>query len=147
NIDAIVIGNESVYRGESIFIDDERLFPEGDLKPRSPEGGIKALTPEEQQFIAKAQNAEEEKRLLERVNVARLILLIQRVKREVQASNPNVQVTTGEIWSVWRDNPDLASSVDFIAAHILPYWEGLSENVAVDETISIYQSLRRLYSG
>lgn len=147
NIDAIVIGNESVYRGESIFLDDRRLFPEDDLKPRSAEGGFKALTPEEQQFISKARNAEEEKKLLERVNVARLMLVIQRIKREVQSINPNVQVTTGEIWSVWRDHPELVSSVDFIAAHVLPYWEGQSEKIAVDESIRIHNTLRQAYPG
>ena len=160
NIDAIVIGNETVYRGESIFLIDRRLFPEKDLEPRKDGGGFydedsalpkdpgfKALTPEEQRLIATARNAEEEKRLLERVNVARLMLLIQRIKREVQSINPNVQVTTGEIWSVWRDHPELASSVDFIAAHVLPYWEGQSETVAVDESIRLYNTLRQAYPG
>ncbi len=143
NVDGIVIGNETVYRGESIFLDDRRFFPEDDLKARSPEGGYKALTPEERQVIAQARNGEEEKRLLERVNVARLIRVIQRVKREV----PNVPVTTGEIWSVWRDHPELVSSVDYIAAHVLPYWEGQSEKVAVDEVIRIYNLLRQMYPG
>ena len=55
-------------------------------------------------------------------SVDELIKLIQRVKREVQ-----VPVTTGEIWHVWIEHPELASAVDFIAAHILPYWEGFSE--------------------
>ena len=44
--------------------------------------------------------------------------MIQKVKRET-----GVPVTTGEIWSVWRDHPELVSAVDFIAVHILPYWE------------------------
>lgn len=143
NVDGIVIGNETIYRGESIFLDDRRFFPDNDLKPRSPEGGYKALTPEERQVIAQARNAEEEKKLLERVNVARLIRVIQRVKREV----PHVPVTTGEIWSVWRDHPELASAVDYIAAHVLPYWEGQSEKVAVDEAIRIYNLLRQMYPG
>ena len=51
-----------------------------------------------------------------------LIAKIQRVKRAV-----NVPVTTGEIWNVWMEHPELVSAVDFIAAHILPYWEGFSE--------------------
>ncbi len=54
------------------------------------------------------------------MSVDDLIKLIQKVKR----SSP-VPVTTGEIWTVWIDHPELASAVDFIAAHILPYWEGL----------------------
>jgi cellulose synthase/poly-beta-1,6-N-acetylglucosamine synthase-like glycosyltransferase/exo-beta-1,3-glucanase (GH17 family) len=143
NVEGAVIGNETIYRAESIFLDDRRFFPEDDLKPRAPGGGFNALTPEEKQVIAAARTPEEEKKLIERVNVARLIRVIQRVKRDL----PNVAVTTGEIWSVWRDHPELASSVDYIAAHVLPYWEGQSETVAVDETIRIYNTLRQLYPG
>ncbi len=54
--------------------------------------------------------------------VSDLIQMIQRVKRST-----NVPVTTGEIWHVWIEHPELVSAVDFIAAHILPYWEGFSE--------------------
>ena len=56
-----------------------------------------------------------------------LIELIKRVKKSV-----NVPVTTGEIWNIWRDNPKLASAVDFIAAHVLPYWENATDKQAVD---------------
>src|SRR5580698_9930075 len=71
-----------------------------------------------------------------------LIKLIQRVKK----SSP-VPVTTGENWSAWIDHPELASSVDFIAAHILPYWAGFDASTAVDHTIEIYDRLRRLHPG
>ncbi len=71
-----------------------------------------------------------------------LIKLIQRVKR----SSP-VPVTTGEIWTVWIDHPELASAVDFIAAHILPYWEGFSASTAVDHTIEFYDKLRQMHPG
>jgi len=71
-----------------------------------------------------------------------LIKLIQRVKK----SSP-VPVTTGENWSAWIDHPELASAVDFIAAHILPYWSGLDASGAVDHTIEIYDKLRRLNPG
>src|SRR5262249_46918263 len=54
-----------------------------------------------------------------------LVRLIQRVKRQ----SP-VPVTTGEIWTVWIEYPELASAVDFIAAHILPYWDGFSATQA-----------------
>ena len=75
-------------------------------------------------------------------SVADMIQIIQRVKR----SSP-VPVTTGEIWSVWRDHPELVSAVDFIAVHILPYWEGVPEKSAVDAAIGGYETLRRLYPG
>jgi exo-beta-1,3-glucanase (GH17 family)/cellulose synthase/poly-beta-1,6-N-acetylglucosamine synthase-like glycosyltransferase len=71
-----------------------------------------------------------------------LVKLIQRVKRST-----NVPVTTGEIWHVWMEHPELASAVDFIAAHVLPYWEGFSEKQAVDQAILIYDKLREAYPG
>src|SRR5262249_54612861 len=71
-----------------------------------------------------------------------LIRLVQRVKRQ----SP-VPVTTGEIWTVWIEHPEPASAVDFIAAHILPYWEGFSERQAVDQAILIYDKLRRTFPG
>ena len=76
------------------------------------------------------------------VKVDELIQMIQRVKR----SSP-VPVSTGEIWSVWRDHPELVSAVDFIAVHILPYWEGVWDRAAVDAAIGGYDTLRRLYPG
>jgi exo-beta-1,3-glucanase (GH17 family)/glycosyltransferase involved in cell wall biosynthesis len=75
-------------------------------------------------------------------SVEDLIKLIKRVKR----SSP-VPVTTGEIWTTWIDHPELASAVDFIAAHILPYWAGTNAANAVDQTFEAYDSLRRLHPG
>jgi exo-beta-1,3-glucanase (GH17 family)/cellulose synthase/poly-beta-1,6-N-acetylglucosamine synthase-like glycosyltransferase len=92
NVNGVVVGNETIYRGDQ-KVDD-------------------------------------------------LIKLIQRVKSSV-----NVPVTTGEIWNIWLEHPELASSVDFIAAHILPYWEGFSSKQAVDQALIIYQKLRDAFPG
>src|SRR6516225_217536 len=92
NVIGIVVGNETVYRGEQ--------------------------------------------------KVEALIDLIKQVKRSV-----NVPVTTGEIWNIWRDNPELASNVDFIGAHVLPYWENFSDKQAVDQAVYLYQLLRNQYPG
>ncbi|WP_319796468.1 glycosyltransferase [Nitrobacter sp.] len=92
NVNGIVVGNETIYRGDQ--------------------------------------------------KVADLIKLIQRVKGSV-----NVPVTTGEIWNIWLEHPELASSVDFIAAHILPYWEGFPSKQAVDQALIIYQKLRDAFPG
>jgi exo-beta-1,3-glucanase (GH17 family)/cellulose synthase/poly-beta-1,6-N-acetylglucosamine synthase-like glycosyltransferase len=92
NVIGVVVGNETVYRGEQ-KVDD-------------------------------------------------LIELIKRVKKSV-----NVPVTTGEIWNIWRDNPQLGYSVDFIAAHVLPYWENFTANQAVDQAVSMYQLLRDQFPG
>ena len=71
-----------------------------------------------------------------------LLRLIQRVKRQ----SP-VPVTTGEIWTVWIEHPELASAVDFIAAHILPYWDGFNATQTVDKTIEFYDKLRAAHPG
>jgi exo-beta-1,3-glucanase (GH17 family)/cellulose synthase/poly-beta-1,6-N-acetylglucosamine synthase-like glycosyltransferase len=92
NVIGVVVGNETVYRGEQ-KVDD-------------------------------------------------LIELVKQVKKSV-----NVPVTTGEIWNIWRDNPALASNVDFIAAHVLPYWENFSANQAVDQAVYLYQLLREKFPG
>ena len=92
NVDALVVGNETIYR-------DEMKLPE-------------------------------------------LIALI----KEVKCSSP-VPVTTGEIGSVWLQHPELASAVDFVAAHVLPYWNGIDASHAVDYTIEFYDKLRRALPG
>jgi exo-beta-1,3-glucanase (GH17 family)/cellulose synthase/poly-beta-1,6-N-acetylglucosamine synthase-like glycosyltransferase len=124
NVQAIVVGNEHVMRGEIALLGDEQL------------------TPEENEQIASARNATELARTKEKISVARLIKLIQRVKREV-----NVPVTTGEIWNTWRDHPELVSQVDFIAVHLLPYWESITDKGAVDAALAGYQQLRQMYPG
>src|SRR4030081_2188803 len=92
NVNGIVVGNETIYRGE--------------------------------------------------LKVEDLIELIKRVKKSV-----NIPVTTGEIWNIWRDNPQLASSVDFIAPHLLPYWGDFTDKQAVDQAVYIYQMLRDKFPG
>ncbi|WP_027534563.1 glycosyltransferase [Bradyrhizobium sp. WSM3983] len=71
-----------------------------------------------------------------------LIEMIKRVKSAVR-----VPVTTGEIWNIWRDNPDLGSNVDFIAAHVLPYWENFRSDQAVDQAVDRYNLLRNQFPG
>lgn len=71
-----------------------------------------------------------------------LIQKIRRVKHQTQ-----LPVTTGEIWHVWIEHPELASAVDYIAAHILPYWEGFAPSEAVDHALAIYERLRAAYPG
>ncbi len=92
NVDAIVVGNETIYRGE--------------------------------------------------LTIPQLIALIKQVKQ----SSP-VPVTTGEIGSVWLNHPELASAVDFVAAHVLPYWNGVAAGQATDYTLDFYDKLRQALPG
>src|SRR6266851_2435829 len=73
--------------------------------------------------------------------------LIDLIKRVKSAINGRVPVTTGEIWNIWRDNPELGYSVDFIAAHVLPYWENFTDQQAVDQAVSTYQKLKDQFPG
>lgn len=68
------------------------------------------------------------------------------VIRQVKART-NAPVTTGEIWNVWLDNPELASAVDYLAVHILPYWEGIPADQSVDYALGIYEKLRAAFPG
>src|SRR5579871_23160 len=125
NVKALVVGNETIYRGNTILV-----------------GKDDRLSEDERKLLRNSQGTSDEKRVLENINVQRLIKIIQRVKRET-----SVPVTTGEIWSVWLDHPELASAVDFIAVHILPYWEGVPASQVVDRTIEIYDRLRQAFPG
>jgi exo-beta-1,3-glucanase (GH17 family)/cellulose synthase/poly-beta-1,6-N-acetylglucosamine synthase-like glycosyltransferase len=94
NINGVVVGNETIYRGE--------------------------------------------------LKVPDLIKTIQQVKREIGGAVP---VTTGEIWHVFIEYPELASAVDFVAAHVLPYWEGIPAQGAVDQAVRVYSDLRSAFPG
>jgi exo-beta-1,3-glucanase (GH17 family) len=74
------------------------------------------------------------------VTVPEQIANIQRVKRQVK-----VPVSTAEPWHVWLDHAELAAAVDYIAVHILPYWEGVPVDGAVDYAMFRYNELRQKY--
>lgn len=90
NVTRVIIGNETIYRGEA--------------------------------------------------TVAQLIRYIHRVKAKV--AQP---VSTAEPAYVWLSHPELVREADFIALHVLPYWEGISVNDAVDFTLGEVQAVRNIY--
>ncbi len=56
-------------------------------------------------------------------------------------------VSLAEPWHIWIKHPELAEHVDYIAAHILPYWEGQSIDNAVEFAIEIYDKLQATFPG
>jgi cellulose synthase/poly-beta-1,6-N-acetylglucosamine synthase-like glycosyltransferase len=74
------------------------------------------------------------------MSVPALIADITRVKRRVR-----VPVSTAEPWHVWLRYPQLARHVDFITVHLLPYWEGVPAEHAVDYALARYAELRRAF--
>ena len=78
--------------------------------------------------------------LREDLSVDQLIEHIRHVRKRV--SQP---VSTSEPWSIWLKHPELAEEVDFIAAHILPYWEGLPVEQALDFVFDRYRALQTAF--
>jgi exo-beta-1,3-glucanase (GH17 family)/cellulose synthase/poly-beta-1,6-N-acetylglucosamine synthase-like glycosyltransferase len=72
--------------------------------------------------------------------VGDMIRYLRRVRGEVWAP-----VSTAEPWHIWLDHPELAKEVDYLAVHILPYWEGIPADAAVDYVVRRYEELRRAY--
>jgi len=90
NVSRIIVGNETIYRGEA--------------------------------------------------TVAQLIRYINRVKAKVRQP-----VSTAEPAYVWLSHPELVHEADFIALHVLPYWEGIPVDDAVDYTMGEIQAVRNIY--
>lgn len=69
-----------------------------------------------------------------------LVTVLQRLRRQLK-----VPVSTAEPWHVWLSQPELVEAVDFIAVHLLPYWEGVPAEVAVHEVWRRHDELRARY--
>src|SRR5215831_608038 len=54
-------------------------------------------------------------------------------------------VGTAETWYTWFAHPELAQHVDFIGVHLLPYWEGVSVDSAVNYTLAQFKRLQQTF--
>ena len=72
--------------------------------------------------------------------VAQMLGYIRTVKQSV-----SVPVSTAEPWYLWLEHPELVDAVDFIAVHLLPYWEGIPMDQAVDYVFQRYRQLQTAY--
>jgi len=74
------------------------------------------------------------------VSVAQMIKYLRWAR-----SNIEVPVSTAEPAYVWLAHPELAKEVDYIAAHILPYWEGIPAKDAVSFLAGEYNRLKEAF--
>jgi len=58
-----------------------------------------------------------------------------------------VPVSTAEPWHVWIHNKELVEHVDFITTHMLPYWEGIQLDRAVDYVADHVDLLKNTFPG
>jgi cellulose synthase/poly-beta-1,6-N-acetylglucosamine synthase-like glycosyltransferase/exo-beta-1,3-glucanase (GH17 family) len=79
-------------------------------------------------------------RELNAVSPAQLMREIRNVKRNVK-----VPVSTSEPDSVWLNHPELVREVDFLAVHILPYWDPDSGATPLDYVKTRIALLRKAY--
>src|SRR5467141_3863843 len=54
-------------------------------------------------------------------------------------------VSTAEPWHVWLAHPELAQHVDFIGVHLLPYWEGVAVDAAVNYSLTQLKRLQQMF--
>lgn len=71
-----------------------------------------------------------------------LAMALRQVKRST-----SLPVSTAEPWHVWLKHPELAQQVDFLAVHVLPYWEGIPLNRALLFVQQTIEQLRQAYPG
>jgi exo-beta-1,3-glucanase (GH17 family)/cellulose synthase/poly-beta-1,6-N-acetylglucosamine synthase-like glycosyltransferase len=54
-------------------------------------------------------------------------------------------VGTAEPWHVWLEHPELAKHCDFIGVHLLPYWEGVPVETAVDYSLAQFHRIQKAF--
>ncbi len=63
----------------------------------------------------------------------------------VRAADLKIPISTAEPWHVWIDHPELGDHVDFIAVHLLPYWEGIPLDKAVEYVTERYEQVKKAF--
>jgi exo-beta-1,3-glucanase (GH17 family) len=73
-----------------------------------------------------------------------IITLLDQVK--AKTSTP---ITYADVWEFWRSSPQLASHVDSIAIHVLPYWEDepVAAPGAVEHVFTIFSEMQKLFAN
>ena len=72
--------------------------------------------------------------------VDEMIAHIRHVKKSVWAP-----VSLAEPPHIWEKYPQLAEHVDFITIHLLPYWENISVDQAVEYCVNRYNQIQELF--
>ncbi|HDS1736981.1 beta (1-6) glucans synthase [Pseudomonas sp. BP8] len=76
--------------------------------------------------------------LRKEVTGERMAELIGRVKRQV-----TVPVTYADVWEFWLQHPQVATAVDFLTIHLLPYWE--DDPSGIDQALAHVAEIRQVF--
>ena len=83
--------------------------------------------------------------LREEVTSEQIADYIDRVRAGIREAGSRAPVSTAEPWHVWLKHPELGEHVDYIATHMLPYWEGIQLDMAVDYIIDHVNLLKNTF--
>ena len=76
------------------------------------------------------------------VSSEELIPYLDEARDEIQQP-----VSTAEPWHTWIQHPELVAHVDYIAVHMLPYWEGVGVDQAVPYIAARMRDLEKTFPG
>ncbi|WP_157641897.1 glycosyltransferase family 2 protein [Burkholderia ubonensis] len=76
------------------------------------------------------------------MSVEQLAAYIDEVKKTTHKP-----VSTAEPWTTWRDHPELAKHVDFIAVHLLPYWDEVPAAAAAEFSMQRLKLMQDTFPG
>ncbi len=76
------------------------------------------------------------------IPVSELTAYLDRVRTAVKQP-----VSTAEPWHVWLRHPELADHVDYLAVHMLPYWEGVSAEASIGYIDDKVAQLEKAFPG
>ncbi|QQR80430.1 MAG: hypothetical protein IPJ69_14195 [Deltaproteobacteria bacterium] len=85
--------------------------------------------------LIKAMIVGNETLLRKEMTSAQLITYIRKVKNNL----PALDITYADVWEFWLKYPEVASAVDYITIHVLPYWE--DDPVSIDQAIHHVKSI------
>ncbi len=71
--------------------------------------------------------------------------LVQYMRRVKQSMPEGIPITTAEAWSTWIDHSNLVKEVDYILAHVHPFWENQTIDNAAMYVVERYMELKEKY--
>ena len=76
------------------------------------------------------------------IPIAQLIEYLDLARAET-----DIPIGTAEPPFIWKQYPELVDHVDYIGVHLLPYWEGVAVEDAVEFVVGNIEELKQLYPG
>ncbi len=71
------------------------------------------------------------------VSIAQMAIYLDEARGKL-----DVPVSTAENWDFWLGAPELSKHVDYIAVHLLPYWEGVNRKYALARALDRLGEIR-----